>query len=170
MYYSPAKCYKDLMVEFLDMAVGGMSCFPGFEDYHREYLVDYDIEYLEELVKKFSKKGHTYFAFMAGMVYSTCLEEWGKINEDLSDEENDEFLEAANAGLTSFMTLLGIEDFSMEEAFDMFDLDEENCNCDCEDEECNCCEKDCGNCDCKSCSDSFEDDCIDEDSLLDNEE
>lgn len=170
MYYSPAKCYKDLMVEFLDMAVGGMSCFPGFEDYHREYLVDYDIEYLEELVKKFSKKGHTYFAFMAGMVYSTCLENWGKINEDLSDEENDEFLEAANAGLTSFMTLLGIEDFSMEEAFDMFDLDEENCNCDCEDEECNCCEKDCGNCDCKSCSDSFEDDCIDEDSLLDNEE
>lgn len=168
MYYSPAKCYKDLMVEFLDMAVGGMSCFPGFEDYHREYLVDYDIEYLEELVKKFSKKGHTYFAFMAGMVYSTCLENWGKINEDLSDEENDEFLEAANAGLTSFMTLLGIEDFSMEEAFDMFDLDEENCNC--EDEECNCCEKDCGNCDCKSCSDSFEDDCIDEDSLLDNEE
>ena len=168
MYYTPAKCYKDLMVEFLDMAVGGMSCFPGFEDYHREYLVDYDIEYLEELVKKFSKKGHTYFAFMAGMVYSTCLENWGKINEDLSDEENDEFLEAANAGLTSFMTLLGIEDFSMEEAFDMFDLDEENCNC--EDEECNCCEKDCGNCDCKSCSDSFEDDCIDEDSLLDNEE
>ena len=172
MNFSPAKCYKDLMVEFLDMAVGGMSCFPGFEDYHREYLVDYDIEYLEELVKKFSKKGHTYFAFMAGMVYSTCLENWGKINEDLSDEENDEFLEAANAGLTSFMTLLGIEDFSMEEAFDMFDLDEENCNCDCdcEDEECNCCEKDCGNCDCKSCSDSFEDDCIDEDSLLDNEE
>ena len=168
MYYSPAKCYKDLMVEFLEMAVGGMSCFPGFEDYHREYLVDYDIEYLEELVKKFSKKGHTYFAFMAGMVYSTCLENWGKINEDLSDEENDEFLEAANAGLTSFMTLLGIEDFSMEEAFDMFDLDEEDCNC--EDEECNCCEKNCGNCDCKSCSDSFEDDCIDEDSLLDNEE
>ena len=170
MYYSPAKCYKDLMVEFLEMAVGGMSCFPGFEDYHREYLVDYDIEYLEELVKKFSKKGHTYFAFMAGMVYSTCLENWGKINEDLSDEENDEFLEAANAGLTSFMTLLGIEDFSMEEAIDMFDLDEENCNCDCEDEECNCCDKHCGNCDCKSCSDSFEEDCIDEDSLLDNEE
>ena len=170
MYYSPAKCYKDLMVEFLDMAVGGMSCFPGFEDYHREYLVDYDIEYLEELVKKFSKKGHTYFAFMAGMVYSTCLENWGKINEDLSDEENDEFLEAANAGLTSFMTLLGIEDFSMEEAFDMFDLDEEDDDCDCEDEECNCCDKHCGNCDCKSCSDSFEEDCIDEDSLLDNEE
>ena len=56
MNFSPAKCYKDLMVEFLDMAVGGMSCFQGFEDYHREYLVDYDIEYLEELVKKFSKK------------------------------------------------------------------------------------------------------------------
>ena len=44
------------MVEFLDMAVGGMSCFPGYEDYHREYLEDYDIEYLEELVKKFSKQ------------------------------------------------------------------------------------------------------------------
>ena len=138
MNFSPAKCYKDLMVEFLDMAVGGMSCFPGYEDYHREYLVDYDIEYLEELVKKFSKIGHTYFGFMAGKVYSTCLENWGKINEDLSDEENDEFLEAANAGLTSFMTLLGIEDFSMEEAFDMFDLDEEECDCNC-DGDCDCC-------------------------------
>ena len=168
MYYSPAKCYKDLMVEFLDMAVGGMSCFPGFEDYHREYLVDYEVEYLEELVRKFSKKGHTYFAFMAGMVYSTCLEEWGKTNETLSDEDNDEFLEAANAGLTSFMALLGIEDLEMEEAFDMFDLDDED------DDDCDCCEKDCGkkdcgNCDCKSCSDSFKDDCIDENSLLDNE-
>lgn len=170
MNFSPAKCYKDLMVEFLDMAVGGMSCFPGFEDYHREYLVDYDIEYLEELVRKFSKKGHTYFAFMAGMVYSTCMDNWSDDLdniEELSDEENDEFIEVANAGLTSFMTLLGIEDFSMEEAFDMFDLDEED---DCEDSECNCCDKHCGNCDCKSCSDSFEDDCIDEDSLLDNEE
>ena len=164
MNFSPAKCYKDLMVEFLDMAVGGMSCFPGFEDYHREYLVDYDIEYLEELVKKFSKKGHTYFAFMAGMVYSTCMDNWSDAldeSEDLSDEE--EFLDAANAGLTSFMTLLGIEDFSMEEAFDMFDLEDDDC--DCEDSECNCCDKHCGNCDCKSCSD-----CIDENSLLDNKE
>ena len=143
MYYSPAKCYKDLMVEFLDMAVGGMSCFPGFEDYHREYLVDYEVEYLEELVRKFSKKGHTYFAFMAGMVYSTCLEEWGKTNETLSDEDNDEFLEAANAGLTSFMALLGIEDLEMEEAFDMFDLDDEDdddCACD---GECSCCDCSC---------------------------
>ena len=141
MNFSPAKCYKDLMVEFLDMAVGGMSCFPGFEDYHREYLVDYDIEYLEELVRKFSKKGHTYFAFMAGMVYSTCMDNWSDIldkDEDLSEEENDEFIDAANAGLTSFMTLLGIEDFSMEEAFDMFDLDEEECDCDC-DGDCECC-------------------------------
>ena len=141
MNFSPAKCYKDLMVEFLDMAVGGMSCFPGFEDYHREYLVDYDIEYLEELVRKFSKKGHTYFAFMAGMVYSTCMDNWSDIldkDEDLSEEENDEFIDAANAGLTSFMTLLGIEDFSMEEAFDMFDLDEEECDCDC-DGDCDCC-------------------------------
>lgn len=143
MYYSPAKCYKDLMVEFLDMAVGGMSCFPGFEDYHREYLVDYEVEYLEELVRKFSKKGHTYFAFMAGMVYSTCLEEWGKTNETLSDEDNDEFLEAANAGLTSFMALLGIEDLEMEEAFDMFDLDDEDeDDCDC-DGECDCCDCSC---------------------------
>ena len=49
MNFSPAKCYKDLMVEFLDMAVGGMSCFQGFEDYHREYLVDYEVEYLEKV-------------------------------------------------------------------------------------------------------------------------
>ena len=141
MSYSPAKCYKDLMVEFLDMAVGGMSCFPGYEDYHREYLEDYDIEYLEDLVKKFSKKGHTYFSFMAGMVYSTCMDNWSDIldkDEDLSEEENDEFIDAANAGLTSFMTLLGIEDFSMEEAFDMFDLDEEEWDCDC-DGDCDCC-------------------------------
>ena len=46
---------------------------------------------------------------MAGMVYSTCLEEWGKTNETLSDEDNDEFLEAANAGLTSFMALMNLK-------------------------------------------------------------
>ncbi len=152
MNFSPAKCYKDLMVEFLDMAVGGMSCFPGYEDYHREYLEDYDIEYLEDLVKKFSKKGHTYFAFMAGMVYSTCMDKWSdELDEleNLSDEMNDEFIDVANAGLTSFMTLLGVEDISMEEMFDIFDLET-----DCEESECNSCEKHCGNCECKSCSDS----------------
>lgn len=162
MNFSPAKCYKDVMVEFLDMAVGGMSCFPGFEDYHREYLVDYNIEYLEELVKKFSKKGHTYFSFMAGMVYSTCMDNWSEAldkNDDLSEEENDEFLEAAEAGLTSFMTLLGIEDFCMEDMFDMLGLD--NDEDDCEYGECNCCEKSCGNCDCNSCSDNVEENSVD---------
>ena len=81
---------------------------------------------------------------MAGMVYSTCLEEWGKINETLSDEDNDEFLEAANAGLTSFMTLLGIEDLDMQEAFDMFDLDnddEYDCTYFCEHHNCDECDK-----------------------------
>ena len=38
----------------------------------------------------------------------------------------DEFIEVANAGLTSFMTLLGIEDIEMEEALDIFGLDEED--------------------------------------------
>lgn len=164
MYYSPAKCYKDLMVEFLEMSVGSMSYLPGFEDYHPEYLKEYSIEDLEETVRKFSKKGHTYFAFMAGVVFSNCMEIWEKKNEELSYEDNDEFIDASQAGLTSFMTLLGIEDLSTEEMLDMFDLDND-CDCDCEDSECACCDKHCGNCECKSCSD-----CIDEEELLKDEE
>jgi hypothetical protein len=132
MYYSPAKCYKDLMVEYLEMSVGGASFLPGLEDYHPEYLEEYSIEELEDAVRKFSKKGHTYFAFMAGMVFSNCMETWGEKNEELSEEENDEFIDASQAGLTSFMALLGIDDLSMEEMFEMFDLDN---NCDCLDEE-----------------------------------
>ena len=99
---------------------------------------------------------------MAGMVYSTCMDNWSEVlgeDDDLSEEENDEFLEAAEAGLTSFMTLLGIEAFCMEDMFDMLGLD--NDEDDCEYGECNCCEKSCGNCDCNSCSDNVEENSVD---------
>lgn len=171
MLISPSKYYKDLMIDFITMSLGGMIVFPQFENYHPEYLREYSIEDLERTVKKFSKKGHTYFSFMAGMVFSDCMEKWEKEIENLSEEENDEFIDASQAGLTSFMTLLGIQDISDEEILDIFDPDCDcECDCDCEDDDCNCCDKHCGNCDCNSCSDSFEEDCIDEDSLLDNKE
>ena len=171
MSVSPSKYYRDLMIEFISMSLGSMVLFPQFENYHEEYLKDYSIEDLEKAVKRFSKKNHTYFSFMAGMVFSDCMEKWGKENEKLSEEENDEFIDASQAGLTSFMTLLGIDDISDEEILDIFDPDCDcDCDCDCEDDDCNCCDKHCGNCDCNGCSDSLEEDCIDEDSLLDNKE
>ena len=171
MFISPSKYYKDLMIEFITMALGGMIVFPQFENYHPEYLKEYSIEDLEKTVKKFSKKGNTYYSFMAGMTFSNCMETWEKENKKLSDEQNDEFIDASQAGLTSFMTLLGIEDISDEELLEMFDPDECDCecdceceDCDCEEDDCNCCDKHCGNCDCGSCSD-----CIDEDDLLEEE-
>ena len=121
MKFSPGKCYKDLLLEYLSMAIGGLSYLPGFENYHLEYLKDYSIEYLEKLVKKFSKKGHTYFAFVAGIVYAGYIDDCAEKSEDVSEEEIEEFLEASQAGLNSLMTLLGIEDISTEEMFDMVD-------------------------------------------------
>lgn len=121
MKFSPGKCYKDLLLEYLSMVIGDLSYLPGFENYHPEYLKDYSIEYLEKLVKKFSKKGHTYFAFVAGIVYAGYIDDCAEKSEDVSDEEIEEFLEASQAGLNSLMTLLGIEDISTEEMFDMVD-------------------------------------------------
>ena len=121
MKFSPGKCYKDLLLEYLSMAIGDLSYLPGFENYHLEYLKDYSIEYLEKLVKKFSKKGHTYFAFVAGIVYAGYIDDCAEKSEDVSEEEIEEFLEASQAGLNSLMTLLGIEDISTEEMFDMVD-------------------------------------------------
>ena len=121
MKFSPGKCYKDLLLEYLSMVIGDLSYLPGFENYHPEYLKDYSIEYLEKLVKKFSKKGHTYFAFVAGIVYAGYIDDCAEKSEDVSEEEIEEFLEASQAGLNSLMTLLGIEDISTEEMFDMVD-------------------------------------------------
>ena len=121
MEFSPGKCYKDLLLEYLSMVIGDLSYLPGFENYHLEYLKDYSIEYLEKLVKKFSKKGHTYFAFVAGIVYAGYIDDCAEKSEDVSEEEIEEFLEASQAGLNSLMTLLGIEDISTEEMFDMVD-------------------------------------------------
>ena len=48
MKFSPGKCYKDLLLEYLSMAIGDLAYLPPFEDYCNEYLVDYSIEELEK--------------------------------------------------------------------------------------------------------------------------
>lgn len=115
MKFSPGKCYKDLLLEYLSMAIGDLAYLPPFEDYCNEYLVDYSIEELEKVVRKFSKRGHTYFSFMVGVTWANCMRKWEKKNKKLSDEELANFYASANAGLNSLMLLTGTDDFSDDE-------------------------------------------------------
>ena len=112
MKFSPGKCYKDLLLEYLSMVIGDLSYLPGFENYHPEYLKDYSIEYLEKLVKKFSKKGHTYFAFMVGVTWANCMHTWEKEVKKLSGEDAEDFIVYSQSALDSLMSLLGVEDLS----------------------------------------------------------
>ena len=115
MKFSPGKCYKDLLLEYLSMAIGDLAYLPPFEDYCNEYLVDYSIEELEKVAKKFNKKGHTYFAFMVGVTWANCMHTWEKEVKKLSEEDAEDFIVYSQSALDSLMSLLGVEDLSSDD-------------------------------------------------------
>ena len=123
MKLSYSGCYKDLMVEFLSVSVGELSFLPKLENYHPEYLVDFSISHLEKLVKKFSKHGHTYFAFMLGVVWGNCIDSWAKsYSKEMSDSEFEEFVNITQSALSSMKSLLGVEDLTFDDVSSMFDF------------------------------------------------
>ena len=115
MKFSPGKCYKDLLLEYLSMAIGDLAYLPPFEDYCNEYLQEYDIEELEKVARKFNKKGHTYFAFMVGVTWSNCMHTWEKEVKKLSEEDAEDFIVYSQSALDSLMSLLGVEDLSSDD-------------------------------------------------------
>ena len=115
MKFSPGKCYKDLLLEYLSMAIGDLAYLPPFEDYCNEYLQDYSIEELEKVAKKFNKKGHTYFAFMVGVTWANCMHTWEKEVKKLSEADAEDFVVYSQSALDSLMSLLGVEDLSSDD-------------------------------------------------------
>ena len=115
MNFSPGKCYKDLLLEYLSMVIGDLSYLPGFENYHLEYLKDFPIEELEKVVRKFSKRGHTYFSFMVGVTWANCMHTWEKEVKKLSEADAEDFVVYSQSALDSLMSLLGVEDLSSDD-------------------------------------------------------